>query len=366
MQQREQEIYSYQNDAIDLRKILNSLIARKFLIFGLTAFVTLLAIIVAFNITPIYKAVSKFTSPSVSSVDNINKLNMTSESKTSVFSNFLTLLSSKEFQKEVFIDGGYLTEFNPQNDPINDVNSFISGSIVSVQLSPPGLTKKDLDFGFLTELPYSISMEGTNPIVITNYLNELVAAADAKTTNELINLLRQKTSIRLEQISIERHLLLAKEKQRRSNEIEVLSDAAQIAKSLGIIENNLNQIVGDKYRSDHILSDNQTQTPPDWYLYGEKALQERVNVLKNRTSDEAFIPDLIDLDNEKLKLQSGLIDTIEFTSMQLNQAAITPIFPIKPNKKLIVLLAFIGGFMISILLALTINALEPDEKTLSK
>ena len=49
--------------------------------------------------------------------------------------------------------------------------------------------------------------------------------------------------------------------------------------------------------------------------------------------------------------------------MRLQLGAVTPTSPIKPNKRMIVLVAFIGGFMISILLALVMGALKPDEIT---
>ena len=49
-------------------------------------------------------------------------------------------------------------------------------------------------------------------------------------------------------------------------------------------------------------------------------------------------------------------------SMRLQLAAATPTSPIKPNKRMIVLVAFIGGFMISILLVLLMGVLKPDEK----
>ena len=59
MQQSNQEIYPYQTDEIDLKKLFNSLVARKNFIFGLTGFVTLLAIMYALNLTPIYKTTTK-------------------------------------------------------------------------------------------------------------------------------------------------------------------------------------------------------------------------------------------------------------------------------------------------------------------
>ena len=135
MQQSDQEIYPYQTDEIDLRALFNSLVARKFLIAGLTGFVTVVAILYALNLTPTYQVASSFTSPSESSVISINKLGMTNETKESVFSSFLTQLSSKDLQRELFVKGDYLTKFNADNAPIDDVDVFISKAIKSVKFS---------------------------------------------------------------------------------------------------------------------------------------------------------------------------------------------------------------------------------------
>ena len=126
MQQSNQEINPYETDEIDLRKLFNSLVSRKLLIFGLTGFVTLLAIIYSLNLTPTYKTSSLFIPPSDSSIISINKLKLSSESKESVFSSFLSVLSSHDLKIEVFNDGGYLNLVNPENEPIDDVDGFIS------------------------------------------------------------------------------------------------------------------------------------------------------------------------------------------------------------------------------------------------
>ena len=103
MQQNNQESYPYQTDEIDLRKVFNSLLARKLFILGLTGLVTLLAIIYALNLTPTYKATSSFTPPSDASVISINKQPFTKETNDSIFSKFLTNISSQELQKKIFL-----------------------------------------------------------------------------------------------------------------------------------------------------------------------------------------------------------------------------------------------------------------------
>ena len=393
MQQSDQEIYTNQIGEIgeiNLRGIINFFVARKFLIFGFTGFVTVLAIIVAFTLTPTYKTISLFTTPIDSGPyllkdwlsdpeesedqNQVDKLQFLNESNQSVFSEFLTRLSSRDFQKKIFVDGGYVTAFNPKNEPIDDVELFISGSIKSVSVNPPGVTRKELDLGFLTALAYSISMEGSNVEVMSRYLNDLVTSADKKTIDKFIKIIKQKIDNTLEELSLESRLLIIKAKQERLNEIELLSEAALIARSLGVIENNFiaitNQTSNLVSKSEIMSYMTESFTPsrldadlvPEWFFYGETALLERIEILKNRTNDEPFIEELVRLNNKKRKYEAIMLERDGLKSMQLSQAAIPLIGYIKPNKRMIVLIAFISSFILSILLALVMDVLKPDER----
>ena len=438
MEQSKQEVQYYQEDEVDLRALFNSLVARRFLIAGLTGFVTVLAILYVLNLTPTYKSSSSFTSPSTISLTNINKLQLTDETKESVFSKFLTKLSSKELQKIAFVEGDFLTLFNPDNSPIDDVDAFIYGAIDSVTVHSPSTTIKDQDLGFLTELPYSVSMEGVSAESISKYLNTLVAFADSQTIIGLIKHNEIMISNRLEEISIEHDRLLKqaaqvrfstierileedgqkirqinaqidrarfKAKANRLNEIESLKEAVKLAKSLEIIDNNFN-VISDA--GDLTIAFFESKNLPDWYLYGEKALLKRVELLESRQNDDPFIKELVTLNNqldivqkntvletlkarkndipfikttqtdsagniiivypindlitEKNRLESIPIDMNGVSSMQLSQISLPPKSPIKPNKRMIVMLAFIGSFMMSIFLALILGLLKPDKK----
>ena len=489
MQQNNKEIYPYQNDEIDLRKLFNSLVEKKLFIFSFTALLTLLAIIYALHITPTYKAISSFTSPSTSSILNINKMHLTKESKESVFTNFLRNISSQELQTKVFLDGDYLTVFNPENNPIDNVNNFILGTLKSLKVNTPNVTAKELELGFLTELPYSISIEGANAESISMYLNDLVITANNNTIEKMMGVIRQKVAIRLDEIAIERELLLTaaerdrlskieqikeedaqkireindridalrlkakrerlnqierikeedaqkireindqidrarfKAKEDRFNEIVVLTDAAILARSLGVKENNF-KLIGDETNSNLTIAIGKNNDLPKWYLYGEKALLERVELLESRTSDDPFVPELvilknklnevqnnnllktlearqdddpfvpeivalkmtlkevqfnnvlktlkarqddspfvaeiIKLDIERTKLESTIIDSTGVNTMQISQVAIAE--PIKSKKRMIVVTAFIVSFMMSIFLTLIMDVLRPDKQ----
>jgi LPS O-antigen subunit length determinant protein (WzzB/FepE family) len=164
-----------------------------------------------------------------------------------------------------------------------------------------------------------------------------------------------------------------------------------LAKELGIKKNNFKQIdSNDNDKSSSILTfsiaDN--QKVPDWYLYGEDALLKRIDVLSSRENDNPYVPEIVILQSqlkaissnqtlktlenrtddspvideinklniEAIKLKSFKPSSAGINSMQLNQHAFAPNDPIKPNKRLIVSVAAVFGFILSIMLVLLINA----------
>jgi len=219
MQQSQQEVQNYQEDEIDLKALVFSLIERKFLILGLTAFVTVLAYLYSTTMATVYQANSSFTSPTKSSVVNINKLINTNETKNSVFASFLTIVSSQDLHREVFVENDFLTKFNKDNNPIDNVDNFIEGVISSIAIKRPQLNVQEEGF-YLTEKPYSISINGYDPEAISNYLDLLITRADTINILEIIKLNQQKISIRLSQIAVESKMLLKKSKQDRLNQID--------------------------------------------------------------------------------------------------------------------------------------------------
>jgi len=434
MQQSKQDPHFYEEHEIDLKALFNSLLTKRFLIAGLTCFVTIPAILYTLNLTPTYKAISSFTSPSSISVTTINKLNLTNETRKSIFSEFLTKLSSKDLQKLAFLKGDFITTFNTDNSPIDDVDEFISGATKSVIVHSPDLSSKDMALGFLTELPYSVSMQGASAEAISIYLNQLVQMANSKTINELFSLNELKIENRLEEISVKINLLLEQAERVRLNQIDrikeedgqkirqindqidrerykakvdrlnmivILTDSVKLAKSLGVIENNFKLINDDGANYDLTIAIGESKVLPEWYLYGEKALIKRVELLVNRKSDDPFIPELITLKNQLNEVQkNNTLKTLEarqdnspfiaeiinleiekiqlkskknqlksqkigmggINAMQLSLISTPQKTPIKSNQILIVLSAFFGSFMMSIFLVLIMGALKPDEK----
>ena len=413
MQQNSRETYPYQTEEkeIDLRKLAKSLKERRRFIFSFTGIVTLLTILYVLSLPPLppspinYKVTTSFIKPSQSSVMDLNRLPFQTETAESIFTGFLNKLSTTEFQEKVFYENDYPTVLN--------ASDFLS----SISISAPATGVR------LIENPYSISMHGSDSEIISRFLNQLVASANSETVNDLSKIVKQKIDIRLDEISEERELLLVgaqrdrlsqierikekddqklrelnnlidaaryKAKENRLNHMIILTSAAKLASSLGVTEHNLDQISlqEENFNLNIALGE---ENLPDWYLYGEKALIERIKLLESRISDDPFIPELVTLQNqineiqennllktlekreddtpfisrinaldiEKIRLESFNIEQDGINAMILNQAAFASQYSNK-NKQIIVLAIF-GSFILSIILALMMNLFKEDE-----
>ena len=358
MQQNISEQNYYQEDEIDLKQLFRTLADRKWFIFGFTGLITALAIAYALSIPPTYKASISFLSPSQSSVLQLNKIKLTSETSETIYRKFLNKVMSSQFQRKIFDENDYLSKLNPENKPIKNLENFFAGFSKSINLETNKAQKNVEKLNY--ERPINISLEGNDAHVISNFLNDLANTADTETVNEFSNIIQQKIDIRLEEISRQISLLKQHEDKNRKNKIQELSYALEMATELGIKGNNFSGLSNSSSSSTSLKIDlSNGESLPKWYLFGENALRKEIAILKQNTHQ--FIPKIATLEIERIRLKSFIVNPAGINSMQLNQQAYPPETPIKPKKKLIVAVAFIAGFILSIFLVFIMNAFRKEE-----
>jgi len=347
----------YYEDEIDLRQIFKSLKERSRFIFTFTGVVTLIVIgyVLFFSPPSQYKVETSFLKPSEISVIKLNQYSFLNETTNianttntnntaeSVFNQFLTTLNSKVLQREVFIDSGYAEKLG-------------KGGAPSISIT------KDEDSAGI-KLPHILRAQNSNPDIVSEFLNEVVATADKVTINYFLNLQNLKISNRLIELTTQRLELLSKAQKKRFNDIVELKDAAILASSLNIIESNLSQINKGSSNMNLSIAIQSGANIPDWYLYGETVLLRLIESLENRASDEPYIPELVQLNTEISKLESISLDSTGINAMQLYQTATSQIIPTKSKNRLIIVIAFIASFMLSILLVFLMNALKEEDVT---
>jgi LPS O-antigen subunit length determinant protein (WzzB/FepE family) len=210
----------YQEDEIDLKQLFRSLADRKWFIFGFTGFITALAIAYALSIPPTYKASISFLSPSQSSVLQLNKIKLTSETSETIYRKFLNNIISSKSQINTFVKNEYKNRLNPNDEIIVNMDGYISGFASSIQIEPVIKSKNEEISNY--EYPMVVTMEGGNSEVIADYLNDLSNSANKKTVDDLLAIIKQKITFRLDEISKQRGLLLLGAKQDRLTKIKII------------------------------------------------------------------------------------------------------------------------------------------------
>jgi|APSaa5957512535_1039671.scaffolds.fasta_scaffold47067_1 hypothetical protein len=414
-------------DEIDLSQFFKLLKERMLFIFSLTAVLTLLSLLFIMslkNIPTKYNIQTSFISPDMASVKSLNNFPHLNVSAESIFHKFLDKVNSKVLQEEIFIKGNYFNKLSNKYEITIDKDTYISNLINRVSL--------EYNQSKTYELPTTLSVEGLDSAILSDFINETVVKANNQTVNDYIHLEELTISQRLNEIALQKEILLFKMKKDRQseieqikeqdaeairvikdkissakeqgklarlNEIERLTNDALLAKNLGIVENNFDSVLGrvslpiidntNRKEKDNPSEVNYSLNIPDWYLLGEKALLEKIKLLKTRTNDESFLPELLELNSqlnrkqnnnllktlekrkddslfspqmnrlevEKIKLNSIKLNSTGINSMQLVQAASSTILPNKNFQKKVTLLVlgFFGSFVLSICLALLMN-----------
>ena len=86
-----------------------------------------------------------------------------------------------------------------------------------------------------------------------------------------------------------------------------------------------------------------------------------LKTLEARKDDSPFVAEINKLDIEVIKLKSSNPSAAGINAIQINQYAYPAEMPIKPKKKLIVTVAFIAGFILSIFLVFIMNAFRKED-----
>jgi LPS O-antigen subunit length determinant protein (WzzB/FepE family) len=369
----------YYDEKIDLKQLFKSFKEGSRFIFGFTGIVTLITIVYLLFFSPPsqYNVEASFLEPTEISIIRLNQYSEKAFLAETVYTKFLTTLNSSVFQRGVFDDDGYLKRLQKEGESIVDVDKYIANFIRTISLSKE---KDPKDVGLpLPKMPHILATKNSNPDVVSEFLDAIITKADKDTINYFIDAHKLKTVNRLTELTEKRSELLDDAHQSRLNQIVTFKDAAAIASSLDIIESNLGQLNKGSINMDlakkevtipKIYSFNQesfdinnpTLNLPNWYLFGETSLLKMIESLETRASDEAFIPQLIELDSEILKLKSFRLDSAGINAMQLYKAASGEILPSKNRS--ITVLAFISSFILSILLVFLMNAFKEEDVTI--
>lgn len=409
---------STNDDEIDLRDLVKTLIKYNRVILITAAIVFSGALAYALLATPVYKAKVSFLPPTLGDVAPLKfpTAEPGGDLSTKIYTDFEKNLNSLKLRREIFDKMNLLPLLNKDTNAQTNIEAVFNRFNENIATEKPVIKKNET-----TTPALHLTLKGNDPKLIADILNQISERVQSITKEEAIRDILEQVTFKKSQLTREINELRAKAerqkndaitklqetdqverekledqiktlrdnaKTKRMDQITVLTEAAKIAESIGLVEKSALLENTTMATNEHNAFYTEVNTQPQpLYLRGSKALRSEIKELNERTSDDPFIPGLRDLQDkvellktnrqvEALKarqsndpfiealrdkeselaiLEAFKIDSNQVSVATLDQAAYPPERREKPKRSLIVALGAIGGLFLGIIAAFMIN-----------
>lgn len=402
-------------DEIDLFELFESLWQQKWIIVAITSVVTCIAVAYALIATPVYQTSSILKPALIKDMDELSTNDvypLSPESALTLVGNNLESYNTRfEYFKrhlelfEEYIQSDESLEqnferFNREAVTVlrpDDKKNESFSKYFGIQIDyPKGVDGPAIANGFVR---YAIDLARTHLLedvntLIENRINEVekqlntIRSSYITTKEARIEVLLEESKLKKLNLNDELEALRISLKNGRENRIKQLTEAITIAQSLGIKKpttpSGLN--TGIHTAGSVIKAEIYNQEIP-LYFMGTDALQaerttlmaredddftsarivdiknelkrlennREIEILKSRDNEDLFLKDLAEKHGEITRLKGLHIDMDRIQLVTLDKRAIQPSIPIKPNKKLIVLIGALLGGMLGVFVALMLS-----------
>lgn len=241
------------------------------------------------------------------------------------------------------------------SDFIQQHKEFFGDRNSNAQQESPFKLGKDKNFpGDNALISYDSQNRGDAASVFRLYLKFAEEGLIQRLTKQIKNYIKHREIFLTLKIQDERSAA----KQLRLDKIVQLESDLAIAKKLGIVDNLYFHTTGkfagnNKAGGVFNIFANNTKTPT--YLRGTKVITAELESLKNRKSNDAYIPNLRKLQGQLLRLKQVQFTPDAFQAYRLNGGIATQTSPIKPRKKLILAFGIALGLFLGIFVAFIVE-----------
>ena len=337
------------NNEVDFIEILKTLFEGKGIILITTILFTLAGSLYL-NSLPIqpYQASISFTSASENQIRHLNNIlkpvkhNFNQkevlefeELNLLYFNDFLYQLQQKQNQTNIFINGGYISQFNSMNEPISNKEMYAKNILQSLSFT---LVQNEL-----TSFPsYQISLQGYNPPDLQKFLASLLKTTEITLIDSIRKDFLLKIKYKKEDLIFQRLFLINKilldrkyqieqikrtkfaNKMQLTNqiiieentiklnadyEISTLNEAAELATELEVMDNNFTTIIGSQNNLLAEINSKSGEKPSDehnldWFLFGEKALLKKIEIMQNRSKNSPINSKILSLKKQIMEIDN--------------------------------------------------------------
>lgn len=356
----------FEDDTIDLYELWITLWNRKGLVIAVTVIAALGSVVYALQQLNVYKAETLLLPPKQKDVKSINTAGM---------QGMQGMQGMKEI-KGVRAVGGFTVAGAFNAFKINLNSRSIQKKFIEkhdlMDILAPNRTQETRDIEILEGFSkmikiedkevFSVSTESDDPEFAAKLINDFVRFFDLETVRALISDARNNIEEQIIDIEYKINSKRQMTKLRREDQVLRYQEAITIARVLGIKKRvDATNIIQNTQMNVDIA----TASTPLYYL-GIEALSAEINILQNRISDDPFISGLRDLQEQLALLRSFIIDESGMHSVTVDQAAYPSKIPIKPNRRLIVLLGTVVGLFLGIFLVFFVSFVQKQRETHSE
>jgi len=299
-------------DELNLVDLLKFLVRKRKFILSITSVFTLCSIFYVQSVTPIYLATvsllnhnERFLPSSILEqigLERASKVEKETIKPLITFDRFLFNIKSYEFKQEVFVKGGFQKKVSRETGI--DTDQSISAMYNWIKVIRDQVNKAA-----------HLELEGSEPKVMLEFLIALAEAAKENVNTEINDIVRSIIKARINNLSTQIEKLTQKitlqkqiEKRERQAEIVRLSEALEMAKRMGMKNNNFAKVeIYMDYKTGEVR-----ESAPLWFKFGELALQQKVKMLRSKNEENPSTKNLSFLSSiEKLKSELKRLQTVD-------------------------------------------------------
>lgn len=327
------------DDEIDLFELLGGLWKQKLLIILTAAIVTGGAVAYALLATPIYEAKVVVQPPSQSNISQLNygrggDSGLAMLSVKDVYDVYLRNLQSESLKRE-FFRKVYLPSLpeeqrkGSQDDLYGRMNGVLAVAV----------TSKDTPNRYYVMANLPVAEQAAKWVV------QYVQMAGEHAKREVTRDIRGDAMIKAN--NLEQQIKAARESTRKQREDQIiqLTEALRVADSIGLEKP---PIISNSLASEVSAGMDGSLT----YMRGSKALRAEIENLRNRTSDDPFIPKLRQREEAVAFYRSLEIEPDVIEVYRQDGAIELPDKPVKPRKMIIVVMGAFAGVALGVLIGL--------------
>ncbi|WP_133136216.1 Wzz/FepE/Etk N-terminal domain-containing protein [Legionella rowbothamii] len=186
-------------------------------------------------------------------------------------------------------------------------------------------------------LKYTVAIRGLDAKLTTTWLTQFISVVKSQSLNTLLKDMQQQNSVLVNNL---RHQIDIARKTARAKRIDRITQLKEKVHTLQLAS-------ARTFWDDEAIMNDANESP-----FTMEMMQAEIKNLSKRTSDDAFIPNLRDLQAKLAYYQSFKIDIDKVAVFHQDGVLAIPVDPISPRKRLMLMVSLVSGMFVGVLLVM--------------